>query len=80
MQLPGLSGYYDTLAAQYVCYLERCREDRERQREHEANGPVIRYVPYGGVYVALNEGGAKLGYFDRVNGQWVPAEPKPLLV
>lgn len=80
VKLPGLGAYYDFLAAERVTYLARRREDRERQREHEANGPVFRYVPYGGIYMMMNESGSFMGYVDRdESGEWVSAEVRPLL-
>lgn len=80
VRLPGLTAYYDRAAENYVNYKIRCREDREREAERVAPGPVFRYVPYAGIYMMMNEAGSFMGYVDRMpDGAWVPAEPVPLL-
>jgi hypothetical protein len=80
MRIPGLAAYYETLAAEVIERNAWRRIYRERRREHTAPGPVIRYVPYGGIYKRLNESGSFMGYVDRgPDGEWMPAEVVPLV-
>lgn len=59
----------------------RHREDRIRQKEKYAPGPLTCYIPQGdGIYAVRDEHGNYRGHVRRAeNGAWVKTRPRPLL-